>query len=210
MSTLPPLEVKIWPTPQNYATIFLAMRDFTEHRTSQSADSVWLLEHQPVFTQGQAGKPEHILHYLPHVPIVQTDRGGQVTWHGPGQLTGYLMLDLRRLGWNVRDLVTITETLLIQTLADFGLQASARRDAPGVYVNNLKIASLGFKIRKGCSYHGFALNIDNDLSDFSAINPCGFTDLSMTRLSNFMSPAPTINDVTDSLLKHFLEHYHVK
>lgn len=171
---------------QAYEPVWHAMQHYTENRDERSLDELWLLEHQRVFTQGQAGKAEHIL--LPgDIPVVQVDRGGQVTYHGPGQLVGYVLVDVRRLGLGVRDLVTAIEQSLIALLADYGVTAVARSDAPGVYVEGAKIASLGLRIRRGCSFHGLALNLDMDLEPFSRINPCGYAGLPMTQLRDWVS-----------------------
>ncbi|WP_445380588.1 lipoyl(octanoyl) transferase LipB [Pseudomonas syringae] len=167
----------------DYETAWHAMQRFTDERGREAADEVWLVQHPPVFTQGQSGKAEHLL--LPgNIPVVQVDRGGQVTYHGPGQLVAYLMLDVRRLGFGVRDLVTRIENTLIALLADYGVKAAAKADAPGVYVDGAKIASLGLRIRNGCSFHGLALNVDMDLEPFRRINPCGYAGLAMTQLSD--------------------------
>ncbi|MFV0456451.1 MAG: lipoyl(octanoyl) transferase LipB [Pseudomonas sp.] len=170
-----------------YLPIWQAMQDFTNSRGSQTADEVWLLQHLPVFTQGQAGKAEHLL--LPgDIPVVQADRGGQVTYHGPGQLVGYLLLDVRRLGFGVRELVNRIEHSLIDLLAGYGVEAAAKPDAPGVYVDGAKIASLGLRIRNGRSFHGLALNVDMDLEPFQRINPCGYAGLKMTQLRDLVGP----------------------
>ena len=168
---------------QPYQPSLQSMQAFTDQRTASSDDEIWLLEHEPVFTQGQAGKAEHVLQQT-QVPIVQTDRGGQVTYHGPGQLIAYLLLDLKRLGLGVRQLVTVMEEALVSTLWHWVIVASAKADAPGVYVNDAKIASLGLRVRRGCSFHGLALNIDMDLSPFLAINPCGYPGLDMVQLAD--------------------------
>lgn len=168
---------------QPYQPSLQSMQAFTDQRTASTDDEIWLLEHEPVFTQGQAGKAEHVLQQT-QVPIVQTDRGGQVTYHGPGQLIAYLLLDLKRLGLGVRQLVTVMEEALVSTLEHWGIVASAKADAPGVYVNDAKIASLGLRVRRGCSFHGLALNIDMDLSPFLAINPCGYPGLDMVQLAD--------------------------
>lgn len=168
---------------QPYLPVWRAMQHFTDTRTPDSPDEIWLLEHEPVFTQGQAGKAEHLL--LPgNIPVVQADRGGQVTYHGPGQFIAYVLIDVRRAEMGVRDLVTALETSLVALLAEYGVSAHARPDAPGVYVGTAKIASLGLRIRRGCSFHGLALNVDVDLEPFSRINPCGYAGLAMTRLSD--------------------------
>lgn len=172
---------------QPYEPTWHAMQRFTDQRDAQAEDEIWLLQHPPVFTQGQAGKAEHVL-FPGDIPVVQVDRGGQVTYHGPGQLVVYLMLDVRRLGIGVRDLVTRIEQSLIDLLAEYGVQAAARADAPGVYVGEAKIASLGLRIRRGCSFHGLALNVDLDLEPFRRINPCGYAGLPMTRLCDLTGP----------------------
>lgn len=172
---------------QPYLPVWRAMQHFTDTRTPDSPDEIWLLEHEPVFTQGQAGKAEHLL--LPgNIPVVQADRGGQVTYHGPGQFIAYVLIDVRRAEMGVRDLVTALETSLVALLAEYGVSAHARPDAPGVYVGTAKIASLGLRIRRGCSFHGLALNVDVDLEPFSRINPCGYAGLAMTRLSDLANP----------------------
>ena len=173
----------------DYERTWLAMQRFTEARKQQpdTQDEVWLVQHPPVFTQGQAGKAEHLL--LPgDIPVVKSDRGGQVTYHGPGQLVAYLMLDVRRLGYGVRELVTRMEQCLIDLLASYGVSAAAKADAPGVYVDGAKIASLGLRIRNGCSFHGLALNVDMDLEPFRRINPCGYAGLAMTQLRDHAGP----------------------
>ena len=171
----------------DYESTWLAMKHFTDGRDKHTQDEVWLVQHPPVFTQGQAGKAEHLL--LPgNIPVVKSDRGGQVTYHGPGQLVAYLMLDVRRLGFGVRELVTRMEQCLIDLLASYGVTAVARPDAPGVYVEGAKIASLGLRIRNGCSFHGLALNVDMDLEPFRRINPCGYAGLAMTQLRDHAGP----------------------
>ncbi|TCB38120.1 lipoyl(octanoyl) transferase LipB [Acinetobacter sp. ANC 4910] len=172
-----------------YADRFQDMKQLTEQREAETPDELWLLQHPDVLTQGQAGKPEHIL--IPsNIPVVQTDRGGQVTWHGPGQLVAYFMFDLNRLGWNVRTLVSYAENLMIELLKKYGINAYAKPDAPGVYVNERKIGSLGFKIRRGRSYHGLALNINCDLAGFHTINPCGYAGLEMVRIHDLIQQNP--------------------
>ena len=165
----------------DYHACWQAMRAFTDTRDARTEDALWLAEHPPVFTQGQAGRAEHLL--APgDIPVVQTDRGGQVTYHAPGQPIAYVLVDLRRLRIGVRALVNALEGAVIDVLGDFGLVGEARGDAPGVYVNGAKIASLGLRVRHGCSYHGIALNLDLDLTPFQRINPCGHAGLAMTRL----------------------------
>lgn len=183
-----------------YLERFQHMKSFTENRDENTADELWILQHFEVLTQGQAGKPEHIL--LPSdIPVVQTDRGGQVTWHGPGQLVAYFMFDLNRLGWNVRSLVSYTENLMIELLKKYDIEAYAKPDAPGVYVADRKIGSLGFKIRKGRSYHGFALNIDCNLSGFHTINPCGYAGLEMIRIMDLVHPYPQFKDLCRDMIE---------
>ncbi|WP_372881311.1 lipoyl(octanoyl) transferase LipB [Psychromonas sp.] len=165
---------------QDYLTSWRAMSDFTDQRDENSVDEIWVVEHPAVFTQGIAGKAEHIIGQS-DIPVVQSDRGGQVTFHAPGQLVVYLLINLRRKTLNVRTLVTIMEESIIDLLADYNVTAAAKADAPGVYVEGKKIASLGLKIRKGCSFHGLALNVDMDLSPFLQINPCGYAGLEMTQ-----------------------------
>ena len=166
-----------------YDEVFRAMRAFTEARNQNSRDELWFTEHEPVFTQGQAGRPEHLL--APGgVEVVQSDRGGQVTYHGPGQIVGYLLFDIRRMGMTVRQLVSGMEQAVIGVLDSFGLAGATRPAAPGVYVQGAKIAALGLRVRRGCSYHGFSFNIDMDLAPFARINPCGMAGLKVTQLKD--------------------------
>ena len=168
----------------DYESSWHAMQAFTEQREAGSQDEIWLVEHERVFTQGQAGKAEHLL--MPgDIPVVQADRGGQVTYHGPGQLVAYVMLDLKRLGSDVRRLVSALEDSIVDVLADYGIAAAARPDAPGVYVGERKICSLGLRIKRGFSYHGLALNLDMDLEPFGRINPCGYQGMQMTQMADF-------------------------
>ena len=164
----------------DYEPTWRAMQRFTAERTAETVDEIWLLQHPPTYTQGQAGKPEHVLN-PGAIPLVQIDRGGQVTYHGPGQIVAYLLLDLRRWHLNVRQLVTLMEQAVIDLLAEHGVTAHGRRDAPGVYVGDAKIAALGLKIRNGCCYHGLSLNVDMDLTPFARINPCGYQGLRVTQ-----------------------------
>ncbi len=166
----------------DYAETFAAMQDFTRQRTADTPDEIWLCEHPPVFTQGLSGKAEHVLMDV-GIPVVHIDRGGQVTYHGPGQVVAYLMLDLRRNGLKVREFVTRIEQALIDLLADYGISAARREGAPGVYVGDAKIAALGLRIKNGCSYHGLSLNVDMDLSPYRAINPCGYAGMAVTQVS---------------------------
>lgn len=167
---------------QPYQATFERMQAFTNERTPQTPDEIWILEHEPVFTQGQAGKVEHLLN-PGDIPVVQVDRGGQVTYHGPGQLVIYLMLDLKRDRLGVRDLVTLMEEAVVELLGEYGVDSAPKPDAPGVYVEGRKICSLGLRVRRGCSFHGLALNVDMDLEPFLRINPCGYAGLEMTQLA---------------------------
>lgn len=188
-----------------YPEIQEAMRNFTQQRTPNTLDELWLLQHTPVFTQGQAGKPEHILN--PHqIPVIQTDRGGQVTYHGPGQLVAYPLLDLSRQQLTVRGLVTTLEKCIIEVIGHFGINAQSRSDAPGVYVAGEKICSIGLRVKRGCSFHGIALNVAMDLTPFSYINPCGFQGLTMTQISHFI-PGITCESVTPLFIHTFLHHF---
>lgn len=164
------------------------MHEFTDQRTEETPDEVWLVEHNPVFTQGQAGKAEHLIN-TGDIPVVQSDRGGQVTYHGPGQLVAYFLINLRRKKLGVRDLVTTIENLVINTLKAYNIDSAARPDAPGVYVDGKKICSLGLRIRKGCSFHGLALNVNMDLTPFLRINPCGYAGMEMVQVSQFNGPS---------------------
>ena len=183
---------------QPYQTVYEAMKLFTEQRNESTSDELWLLEHEPVFTQGQAGKEEYLL--MPgDIPVVQSDRGGHVTYHGPGQITGYFLVDLRRLGFGVRDLVTLIEETMVETLAHWDIEATPRPDAPGVYVaSGEKIGSLGLRVRKGCSYHGLNFNVDMDLEPWQRINPCGL-GVPMTQMSDLLESPPTLAEVAKQL-----------
>lgn len=199
--TKPNLIIRQYSQLTSYEDRFLEMKSYTELRDENTSDELWLLQHHDVLTQGQAGKPEHIL--VPsHIPVVQTDRGGQVTWHGPGQLVAYFMFDLNRLGWNVRTLVSFTEKLMIDLLKKYGIDAYAKPDAPGVYVAERKIGSLGFKIRKGRSYHGLSLNIDCDLEGFHTINPCGYAGLEMVRICDLIPDYPNFQQISADIYQY--------
>ncbi|BES84066.1 lipoyl(octanoyl) transferase LipB [Pectobacterium araliae] len=188
---------------QPYEPVSLAMHNFTDRRDDKTPDEIWLVQHPRVFTQGQAGKAEHIL--MPgDIPVIQSDRGGQVTYHGPGQQVMYVLIDLKRRKFGVRQLVTAIEDTVIGTLAHFQVEAHARPDAPGVYVGERKICSLGLRIRKGCSFHGLALNIAMDLSPFLRINPCGYAGMEMTQLSDLV-PGVTLDDTASVLVNTFLQ-----
>jgi len=187
----------------DYEPTFRAMQDFTAARTAETPDELWIVEHPPVYTLGQAGKPEHILEDV-GIPIVKIDRGGQVTYHGPGQVVIYLLLDLQRLKIKVRELVTAIEQAVIDFLAAQGVAAERRAGAPGVYVGDAKIAALGLKIKNGCSYHGLALNVDMDLSPFAAINPCGYAGLKVIQTKDLDIPL-TAHEAGEQLSQHLLQ-----
>ncbi len=184
----PPLTVK-WLGREDYLPVWQRMKHFTDARDASTGDEIWVVEHPPVFTQGQAGKPEHIL--APgDIPVVQTDRGGQVTYHGPGQVVIYLLLDIRRRSLGVRALVSLIEDAVIRYLRSLGIDASARADAPGVYVGQAKIAALGLRIRKGRSYHGLSFNVNPDLEPFTRVNPCGYEGMEVTSLQRLGCDVP--------------------
>jgi lipoyl(octanoyl) transferase len=172
----------------DYEATWAEMRAFTDGRTSATPDELWLQQHPPVFTLGQAGRREHLLDPR-EIPVVQTDRGGQVTYHGPGQLIAYLLLDLRRAGLGVKGLVNLLEECVMGLLWSYGINAKARPGAPGVYVGGAKIASLGLRVRHGCSYHGLSLNVDMDLTPFGRINPCGYPGLAVTQVVDLGGPS---------------------
>ena len=182
----------------DYLPTLEAMRHLTAERDEQTPDEIWLLQHPRVFTQGQAGKPEHLL--APgDIPVVQVERGGQVSYHGPGQLVAYLMLDLRRLDLGVRELVSAMELSLVDVLAGYGIEAAPKAEAPGVYVKDDKIASLGLRVRRGCSFHGLALNVDMDMMPFQRINPCGYAGLKMVQMKDLLATPPVFDEVAQRL-----------
>ena len=185
---------------QPYEPVWRAMQRFTDVRDEQTVDELWLVDHDPVFTLGQAGKPEHVL--LPgDIPVIHVDRGGQVTYHGPGQLVAYPLLDLRRLKLGVREYVNRIEQALIDTLADWQIAAARREGAPGVYVEGAKIAALGIRVRRGCTFHGLAFNIAMDLEPFQRINPCGYEGLQVTSMLELRSGS-SVEAVKPQLLEH--------
>jgi lipoyl(octanoyl) transferase len=192
----------------NYESTWRAMQAFTVQRNADTPDEIWLLEHPPVYTQGLAGKPEHLLRGDTGIPVVKIDRGGQITYHGPGQLVAYLLLDLKRRGLSVRPLVRKMEAAVINLLGSYGISASYRADAPGVYVTvnhtEAKIAALGLRVKNGCCYHGLALNIDMDLTPFDAINPCGYAGLKVTQLRDLSVREP-LERVGETLTQHLLQ-----
>jgi len=188
---------------QNYQTSWQAMLDFNVQRNTTTNDEIWLLEHPPVFTLGDAATQNDLLKPT-NIPLVQTDRGGQITYHGPGQLIAYIMFDIKRAHFNVRDFVTALEIALINYLKSFGLTAKSNPHAPGVYIDQAKIASLGLRIRQGYAYHGIALNVDMDLTPFNYINPCGIANQTMTQLKAWQ------NDVTMQSVKNDLPQFLIK
>ena len=190
---------------QNYESIWRDMQQFTQNRSPETMDEIWVVEHFPVYTLGLNGKREHLLN-TGNIPVINSDRGGQVTYHGPGQLVIYTLLDIKRLKINSRELVTLLEQAMIRTLAQQGIIAFSRADAPGVYVNDKKIGSIGLRIKKNCSYHGLSLNNDMDLRPFDHINPCGYSDLKVTQLSDLginistnQLASPVIQAITTAL-----------
>lgn len=172
----------------DYTTVWHAMQHFTDHRDEDTLDELWLVEHPPVFTQGQAGKEEHLL-TTGDIPVVKVDRGGQVTYHGPGQQVIYFLINLKRRKLGVRQLVTLIENGIVNALGKFDINAYAKADAPGVYVDERKVASLGLRVRKGCSFHGLALNVNMDLEPFLRINPCGYAGMEMIQTADINGPA---------------------
>ncbi len=192
----------------DYQTCWDAMRDFTEARDENTPDEIWLLEHPRVFTQGQAGKAEHVI--APgDIPVIQVDRGGQVTYHGPGQIVGYMLIDIRRRGSGIRWLVNGIEDAIIDVLKQYGVQSFAKPEAPGVYLqgaqgrgrDGAKIAALGMRVRRGCTFHGLSLNIDMDLEPYARINPCGFSGLAVAQLRDLVDDVPTLETVEKQLLQ---------
>ncbi|WKD48764.1 lipoyl(octanoyl) transferase LipB [Microbulbifer spongiae] len=193
---------------RDYETVWRAMSRYTDLRDASSADEIWCVEHEPVFTQGQAGRAEHLLN-TGDIPVVQVDRGGQVTYHGPGQLVVYPLLDLRRAKIGVRELVTALETATVAMLGVFGIAAAPRADAPGVYLAEgqragNKIASIGLRVRRGCSFHGIAINIDMDLAPFLRINPCGYAGLQMVQMAELLQRAPDWQQVAEIFVRELL------
>lgn len=189
---------------QPYEPVWHAMQEFTNMRDKSTPDEIWFTEHEKVFTLGLNTAPEHLLE-TGDIPVVQIDRGGQVTYHGPGQLMIYPLIDLRRASLGVRDLVTALEQSVVDLAAEYDIDAASRRDAPGVYVDGVKLASIGLRIRRGSSFHGMALNVDTDLEPFSRINPCGFKGLEVTSLAR-LGAESNLNAVRDRLLPHLLAH----
>ncbi|MGN6512611.1 MAG: lipoyl(octanoyl) transferase LipB [Lysobacteraceae bacterium] len=190
---------------QPYEPVWRAMQRFTDARGEDTPDELWLVEHEPVFTLGQAGKPEHVL--MPgDIPVIHVDRGGQVTYHGPGQIVAYPLLDLRRLGLGVREYVCRIEQAVIDTLGDWNIEGLRREGAPGVYVNGAKVAALGIRVRRGCSFHGLAFNIAMDLEPFRRINPCGYAGLEVVAMHDLGGPA-SLDAVKPVLLAHLAAQF---
>lgn len=189
----------------DYDATFAAMQSFTATRDETSADEIWVCQHPAVFTQGLSGKPEHLLADI-GIPVAQVDRGGQITYHGPGQVVAYLMLDLRRRGLKVREFVTRIEQAIIDTLAGYNIAGERHPGAPGVYVAGAKIAALGLRIKRGCSYHGLSLNVDMDLTPYRAINPCGYAGLAVTQLRDLGVSGDTAQ-VATALTRHLEEQF---
>ena len=190
---------------QPYQEVYEAMQAFTENRTSETADELWVVEHPAVYTQGQNGKPEHILN-AHNIPIVKVDRGGQVTYHGPGQIVVYTLINFKARNCGVRSLIRALENAIIATLKSYGIAGNGDVSAPGVYVSGKKIAALGLRIRKGAVYHGLSLNVDMDLTPFKGINPCGYQGLEVTQMRDLTTKEMSIEAVEASLLAH-LEYY---
>ena len=189
-----------------YEPTWRAMQQFTESREQGSTSEAWIVEHPPVFTQGQAGKPEHLL-AVKEIPVVQSDRGGQVTYHGPGQVVIYLLLNLRDTGMGIRGLVTAIEDSIIAMLAEHNIDAASRRDAPGVYVDDAKIAALGLRVKRGFTYHGLSFNLDMDLSPFQQINPCGYQGLAVTQGSE-LGLSLSFEQVANAILEQLCSRIH--
>ncbi|MBQ9260355.1 MAG: lipoyl(octanoyl) transferase LipB [Neisseriaceae bacterium] len=193
------MKIKYLGRNQPYLPIFRQMQDFTANRTPDTQDELWVVEHAPVFTQGKAGRAEHLL-YANDIPVIETDRGGQITYHGLGQVVVYVLIDFKRRNISVRELVSRIENAVIATLSDYHIQAAADPKRPGVYTpNGKKIASLGLRIKNGATYHGVALNVNMDLSPFSQINPCGYAGLKMTQVADFIQPCPDWQEVAEKL-----------
>ncbi len=188
---------------QDYLITWEEMKSFTENRNSKTLDELWTLEHNSVFTQGLSGKPEHLLKAT-KIPIIQSDRGGQITYHAPGQLIIYCLIDIKRLGIGIKKMVSIIEQSLIEFLSSYDIKAHTLMGAPGVYVNGSKIAALGLKVKQGRTYHGLSLNIDMDLAPYKLINPCGYSDLKVTQMRNVTDNILSISDIQQELSEHII------
>jgi len=189
---------------QDYLKTWEEMKSFTENRDSNTLDELWILEHNSVFTQGLSGKSKHLLKET-QIPIIQSDRGGQITYHAPGQLIIYCLIDIKRLGIGIKKMVSMIEQSLIELLSTYDITAHTLKGAPGVYVNDSKIAALGLKVKHGRTYHGLSLNIDMDLSPYTLINPCGFSDLKVTQMSNLTNNILNISDIKNELSEHLID-----
>jgi len=189
---------------QDYLITWEEMKSFTENRNSDTTDELWTLEHNSVFTQGLSGKPEHLLKAT-QIPIIQSDRGGQITYHAPGQLIIYCLIDIKRLGIGIKKMVSMIEQSLIELLSSYDITAHTLKGAPGVYVNDSKIAALGLKVKHGRTYHGLSLNIDMDLSPYTLINPCGYSDLKVTQMRNLTNNILSISDIKHELSEHLID-----
>lgn len=192
---------------QDYEPVWRKMQAFTEQRDAGTEDEIWLLQHYPVFTQGMNGKAEHILN-TGNIPVVEIDRGGQVTYHGPGQIIAYFLIDLKRKKFGIRQMVSALENAVIDYLAGENVMAVARKDAPGVYVNDAKVSALGLRVKRGCSYHGLSLNVDMDLSPFKQINPCGYKGLEVSQLSD-LGIADSVTAVEQKLLTKICQQFEI-
>ena len=190
---------------QDYTSTWQEMVSFTENRSDQTEDELWTLEHRSVFTQGLSGKPEHLLRES-EIDVIQSDRGGQITYHGPGQLIVYCLIDIKRLGIGVKEMVRIIEKSIIDLLDDYSIPSHKITDAPGVYVNGSKIAALGLKVKRGKTYHGLSLNVDMNLSPYKLINPCGFRDLNVTQMSNLTDNKLELDKIKKQLTKHLAKY----
>ena len=199
------MKIKYLGRNLDYLPVFKKMQDFTDNRTPNTEDELWVVEHAPVFMQGKAGKSEHLLH-ASDIPVIETDRGGQITYHGLGQVVVYVLIDFKRRQISVRELVSRIENAVIATLSDYQIQSAADPKRPGVYTENgKKIASLGLRIKNGATYHGVALNVAMDLSPFSQINPCGYAGLEITQIADFITPCPTWQEVAEKLAQKLTE-----
>ena len=189
---------------QDYLITWEEMKSFTENRDSDTLDELWTLEHNSVFTQGLSGKSKHLLKET-QIPIIQSDRGGQITYHAPGQLIIYCLIDIKRLGIGIKKMVSMIEQSLIELLSSYDITAHTLKGAPGVYVNDSKIAALGLKVKHGRTYHGLSLNIDMDLSPYTLINPCGYSDLKVTQMRNLTNNILDISDIKHELSEHLID-----
>ena len=189
---------------QDYLKTWEEMKSFTENRDSNTLDEIWTLEHNSVFTQGLSGKSKHLLKET-QIPIIQSDRGGQITYHAPGQLIIYCLIDIKRLGIGIKKMVSMIEQSLIELLSSYEITAHTLKGAPGVYVNNSKIAALGLKVKHGRTYHGLSLNIDMDLSPYTLINPCGYSDLKVTQMRSLTNNILNISDIKHELSEHLID-----